>query len=106
TVLSVADEWGVSPEALRKWNRLKGNHLTRGRVLIIHRPLDSRNTTATGESGSHSSKKRNKSVETQLAASDSRGASRTKADGASPVSAASISKSHGSNSLQATSKSR
>lgn len=39
TVLSVADEWGVAPEMVRKWNRLRGNDLRRGRILLIHRPV-------------------------------------------------------------------
>jgi membrane-bound lytic murein transglycosylase D len=42
TVLSVADEWGVPPEMVRKWNGLKGNELRRGRFLAIHRPADER----------------------------------------------------------------
>jgi membrane-bound lytic murein transglycosylase D len=37
TVLSVADEWGVPADLLRKWNRLRGNQLIRGRMLVIHR---------------------------------------------------------------------
>jgi len=40
TVLSVADEWGVPAEMVRKWNHLRGNTLQRGRVLSIHRPAD------------------------------------------------------------------
>jgi len=43
TVLSVADDFGVPPERLRRWNRLKGNQLRRGRLLVIYKPL------ATGE---------------------------------------------------------
>jgi membrane-bound lytic murein transglycosylase D len=39
TVLSVADDFGVSPEKLRRWNRLKGNDLRRGRLLVIYKPL-------------------------------------------------------------------
>ncbi len=39
TVLSVADDFGVPAESLRRWNRLKGNTLRAGRVLSIHRPL-------------------------------------------------------------------
>jgi membrane-bound lytic murein transglycosylase D len=39
TVLSVADEWGVPPEMIRKWNKIRGNDLRRGRSLVIHRPL-------------------------------------------------------------------
>ena len=40
TVLSVADEWGVPAEMVRKWNHLRGNTLQRGRILSIHRPAD------------------------------------------------------------------
>lgn len=39
TVLSVADDFGVPPEKLRKWNRLKGNALKKGRILVIYRPV-------------------------------------------------------------------
>ncbi len=39
TVLSVADDYGVPVERLRRWNRLKGNTLTPGRYLTIYRPL-------------------------------------------------------------------
>jgi membrane-bound lytic murein transglycosylase D len=39
TVLSVADDFSVPAERLRRWNRLKGNALRPGRVLVIHRPL-------------------------------------------------------------------
>ena len=39
TVLSVADDFGVPPEKLRKWNRLKGNTLRPGQVLAIYKPL-------------------------------------------------------------------
>ncbi len=37
TVLSVADDFGVSAERLRQWNHLHGNRLPAGRVLLIHR---------------------------------------------------------------------
>jgi len=39
TVLSVAEDFGVAPERLRLWNRLKGNELRHGRLLVIHKPL-------------------------------------------------------------------
>jgi hypothetical protein len=29
----------VPPEKLRRWNRLKGNDLRRGRVLVVYKPL-------------------------------------------------------------------
>jgi len=39
TVLSVADDFGVPPERIRRWNRLKGNDLRKGRSLVIYRPV-------------------------------------------------------------------
>jgi membrane-bound lytic murein transglycosylase D len=38
TALSVADRFGVPIEDLRQWNRLRGNTLTAGHVLLIYRP--------------------------------------------------------------------
>lgn len=38
TVLSIADDFGVPAERLRKWNRLRGNSVKAGRVLRIYRP--------------------------------------------------------------------
>jgi membrane-bound lytic murein transglycosylase D len=39
TVLTVAEDFGVPPEKLRRWNGLKGNGLRRGRILVIYKPL-------------------------------------------------------------------
>lgn len=39
TVLSVADDFGVPADRLRKWNRLKGNTLRAGRSLVIYKPV-------------------------------------------------------------------
>ena len=39
TVLSVADNFGVPPDRLRRWNRLKGDQLAHGSVLVIYRPV-------------------------------------------------------------------
>src|SRR5512146_2212109 len=39
TILSIADDFGVSADRLRKWNRIKGNTVNAGRVLNIYRPL-------------------------------------------------------------------
>ena len=39
TILSVADDFGVPAERLRKWNRLKGNQLGAGRVLLVYRSV-------------------------------------------------------------------
>ena len=43
TVLSVADNFGVPPDRLRHWNRLKGDQLAHGGVLVIYRPVPSAN---------------------------------------------------------------
>jgi LysM repeat protein len=54
TVASIADDFGVSPEKLRRWNHIQGNALRPGRILII-RPMsaDSEPVRAK-EGGSHS----------------------------------------------------
>jgi membrane-bound lytic murein transglycosylase D len=62
TVLTVAEDFGVPPDRLRRWNRLKGNELHRGKVLIVYKPLAPgeadklparrRKTTRKGTSGS------------------------------------------------------
>jgi membrane-bound lytic murein transglycosylase D len=39
TVLTVAEDFGVPPDRLRRWNGLKGNGLRHGRVLVIYKPL-------------------------------------------------------------------
>jgi len=39
TVLTVAEDFGVPPDRLRRWNGLKGNGLRQGRVLAIYKPL-------------------------------------------------------------------
>ena len=39
TVLSVADDFSVPPDKLRRWNHLKGNQLRKGRMLVIYKPL-------------------------------------------------------------------
>jgi membrane-bound lytic murein transglycosylase D len=42
TVLSVADDFSVPVERLRRWNHLKGNTLKAGRTLRIYRPVAGR----------------------------------------------------------------
>jgi len=39
TVPSVADDFGVPAERLRRWNGLKSDRLATGRVLVIYRPV-------------------------------------------------------------------
>lgn len=40
TVLSVADKFGVTPDKLRQWNRLKGNALKAGHALLVYPATD------------------------------------------------------------------
>ncbi len=39
TVLSISDDFGVPPDKLRQWNRIKGNLVRIGQVLRIYRPV-------------------------------------------------------------------
>lgn len=39
TVASVADDFGVPADRLRRWNHLKGDRLSSGRMLVIYRPV-------------------------------------------------------------------
>ncbi len=56
TVLSVAEDFGVPPEKVRSWNRLKGNQLHFGKVLLIYKPVDSPDPVPSG--AKHHKKKR------------------------------------------------
>ncbi|HEY0563946.1 MAG TPA: transglycosylase SLT domain-containing protein [Terriglobales bacterium] len=39
TVLSVADDFGVPADRVRRWNHLRGNTLKPGRTVLIYRPV-------------------------------------------------------------------
>jgi membrane-bound lytic murein transglycosylase D len=39
TVQTVAEDFGVPPDRLKRWNKLKGNSLSRGRFLVVYKPL-------------------------------------------------------------------
>jgi membrane-bound lytic murein transglycosylase D len=68
SVLSVADDFSVPVERLRKWNHLKGNTLKAGRTLRIYRPVaSSAGTTAVA------SKKAKSSTKSSLQASSKQG---------------------------------
>jgi membrane-bound lytic murein transglycosylase D len=38
TILSIADDFGVPADRLRKWNHIRGNYIKAGRVVRIYRP--------------------------------------------------------------------
>ncbi len=58
TVLTVAEDFGVPPDRLRRWNGLKTNSLRRGRVLIVYKPL------APGEADKAPARRRKKTAYT------------------------------------------
>jgi len=69
TVLTVADDFGVPAEKIRKWNRLKGNTLTPGRTLSIYKPV----ADAKVERASASNSKNDKSSKSSSLQSASKG---------------------------------
>jgi membrane-bound lytic murein transglycosylase D len=62
TVLSVADDFGVPPEKIRRWNRLKGNDLRRGRLLVIYKPAAPGQMARTAPAAVHRKKPRHKNA--------------------------------------------
>ncbi len=70
TVLSVADDFGVPPERLRKWNRLRGNALRPGRVLLIYKPSGGEEPQAPRKASAKSKakSKKNKSLQSSAGA--------------------------------------
>ena len=52
TLYSVADDFEVPVEKLRKWNHLRGSALTPGRTLVIYKPLPGEGTELASEDGS------------------------------------------------------
>jgi membrane-bound lytic murein transglycosylase D len=61
TVLSVADDFSVPVEKLRRWNHLQGNSLRAGRTLRIYRPTARASAEEQADSRSVSRKSSNKS---------------------------------------------
>jgi membrane-bound lytic murein transglycosylase D len=75
TVLSVADDFGVPADRLRRWNRLKGDQLARGAVLVIYRPVFAQQNTVINtpfrHARSHSSKRKSAQSASRLKAKSS-----------------------------------
>src|SRR3954471_1523694 len=78
TVPSVADDFGVPAERLRHWNRLKGDRLAHGMVLLIYRPVASAQSMVINSPSRHHKARRSSSgrksghSSTQKAAIDSK----------------------------------
>src|ERR1700756_2400360 len=62
TMLGIADRYSVSPDDVRKWNRLKSNHVNRGMVLRIY--------TLGGAPAAHPARARSKSKRASHPATD------------------------------------
>ena len=67
TLYSVADDFEVSSDKLRKWNHLRGTTLAPGRVLLIYKPVDSASPEVTSSSHSSASAKGQKTHKTATA---------------------------------------
>jgi len=67
TVLSVADDFGVPADRLRRWNRLKGDRLAHGAVLVIYRPVVAQQNTVINSPSRHSRSHSPKRKSTQSA---------------------------------------
>ncbi|HLI63718.1 MAG TPA: LysM peptidoglycan-binding domain-containing protein [Terriglobales bacterium] len=62
TVASVADDFEVPVEKLRRWNHLRGNALKPGRILLIYKPITGESAEAAmPETGSPSARNRQSS---------------------------------------------
>jgi membrane-bound lytic murein transglycosylase D len=60
TVSSVADDFGVPADRLRRWNRLKGDRLSSGRMLVIYRPVIAQDNPVINSPSRHRSRHSNK----------------------------------------------
>ena len=58
TVASVADDFGVPADRLRRWNGLKGNQLPHGRMLVIYRPVAAEQSAVINSPSRHSKARR------------------------------------------------
>jgi membrane-bound lytic murein transglycosylase D len=66
TVTSVANDFGVKPELLRKWNHLNGDRVRAGRVLRVHLPARS-GERVLAESAKSPKRKRHSDLQTAAA---------------------------------------
>jgi membrane-bound lytic murein transglycosylase D len=65
TVETVAENFGVPPQMVRRWNGIRGDSLRGRKVLAVHLPITpSAHDTEVASAGRHSSKPRQKAVQT------------------------------------------
>jgi membrane-bound lytic murein transglycosylase D len=65
TVTSVADNFGVPPKMVRRWNRLKGNSLRGRRVVYVHLPVPPNSPAAQRVASGKRTKKATRTTTTQ-----------------------------------------
>src|ERR1700716_1078988 len=79
SVETVAENFGVSPQMLRRWNGLRGDSLRGRKVLALHLPVSP--GTREAEVASRSSKSSKHSAKAETAVSNKRTATAAKTDG-------------------------
>ncbi len=77
TLLSVADDFGVPVQRLRRWNGLRGNSVRAGRILYIYRPLTDRELEESGSAASHKAAGKSRHTAGVKLASDPKPASKS-----------------------------
>jgi membrane-bound lytic murein transglycosylase D len=65
TVASVADDFEVPVDKLRKWNHLRGDALTAGRTLVIYKPAESDSAESEPKTASASGSEGHSKVESK-----------------------------------------
>src|SRR5438552_5669876 len=82
TVQSVAENFGISPQMLRRWNGLRGDSLRGRRVLALHLPITP--TAESSTSRASKSPKRSKTGETASTVKSGSKPAESSADSAAP----------------------
>ena len=75
TVYSVADDFEVPADKLKKWNHLRGDSLVAGRVLLIYKPVTSHGSEVV--SAGHGSASASKATHTTAKASKTSGSAKS-----------------------------
>ncbi len=80
TVESVADDFGVPVEKVRRWNRIRGNSLRAGRTIVIYRPVaaaeyTARSSSARGKKTTVASKSKSSKAQPEISSKSSKNSS-------------------------------
>jgi len=90
TVASVADDFGVPADRLRRWNGLKGDRLPHGATLVIYRPVMAADNPVINSPSRHRAHRSSKRKSTQASSSrkTTHTASKSQSGNAGPASSA------------------